>query len=130
MIMLDKIRNQEQYEAIMKMIEKYIQKATKAGGFHSLDKHDEKELHRLTLLANDFEKKLIRQSSLHLSLNGIVQHRLDEMKINQTTLAKLLNTTGSKISKILSGKQEPDIYFLKAIHEKLGIDGNLLLEVI
>jgi transcriptional regulator with XRE-family HTH domain len=52
------------------------------------------------------------------------------MKINQTTLAQLLNTTGSKISKILSGKQEPDVYFLKAIHEKLGIDGNLLLEVI
>ena len=128
--MLDKIRNQEQYEAIMKMIEKYIQKATKGGGFHSLDKKDEKDLHQLTLLANDFEKQSIRQTALNLSLNGIVQNRLDEMKINQSTLAKLLNTTGSKISKILSGKQEPDVHFLKAIHEKLGIDGNLLLEAI
>lgn len=128
--MLDKIRNQEQYDAIMKMIEKYIQKATKGGGFHSLNKKDEKDLHQLTLLANDFEKQSIRQTALNLSLNGIVQNRLDEMNINQSTLAKLLNTTGSKISKILSGKQEPDVYFLKAIHEKLGIDGNLLLEAI
>ncbi|MEY2595393.1 MAG: hypothetical protein RI965_665 [Bacteroidota bacterium] len=128
--MLDKIRNHEQYEAIMKMIEKYIQKASKGGGFHSLDKKDEKDLHQLTLLANDFEKQSLRQTVLNLSLNGIVQNRLNEMNINQSTLAKLLNTTGSKISKILSGKQEPDVYFLKAIHEKLGIDGNLLLEAI
>ncbi|MFM1793816.1 MAG: hypothetical protein RL642_201, partial [Bacteroidota bacterium] len=41
-----------------------------------------------------------------------------------------INTTGSKISKILSGKQEPDIHFLKAIHQHLGIDGNVLLEVL
>jgi transcriptional regulator with XRE-family HTH domain len=50
--------------------------------------------------------------------------------MNQSMLAVLLNTTGSKISKILSGKQEPDINFLKAIHQHLGIDGNLLLEVV
>jgi len=56
--MIDKIRTQEQYEAIMKMIEKYIQKATKMGGFHALSKQDEKELSRLTLLANDYEKKI------------------------------------------------------------------------
>jgi antitoxin component HigA of HigAB toxin-antitoxin module len=29
---------------------------------------------------------------------------------------------------ILSKKRRPDIEFIKAVHERLGIDGNLLLE--
>jgi HTH-type transcriptional regulator/antitoxin HigA len=34
----------------------------------------------------------------------------------------------TKISQILNGKRQPDVSFLKAAHEKLGLDGNLLLE--
>jgi transcriptional regulator with XRE-family HTH domain len=52
------------------------------------------------------------------------------MKITQGDLAELINVSGSKISKILSGKQDPDIHFLKSIHKHLGIDGNLLLRVV
>jgi antitoxin component HigA of HigAB toxin-antitoxin module len=128
--MLDKIRTKEQYEAIMLMIEKYISKATKLGGFHALCKKDEKELERLTLMASDYEKLNLLPNSFKLSLNFIVMQRLEEMNMNQSMLAVLLNTTGSKISKILSGKQEPDINFLKAIHQHLGIDGNLLLKIV
>jgi antitoxin component HigA of HigAB toxin-antitoxin module len=128
--MLDKIRTKEQYEAVMRMIEKLINKATKLGGFHALNKKDDRELQRLTLLANEYEKVNLLPNSFKLSLNFIVMQRLEEMKMNQSMLAELLDTTGSKISKILSGKQEPDIHFLKAIHQHLGIDGNLLLEVV
>ncbi len=128
--MIDKIRTQEQYDAIMKMIEKIIQKATKMGGFHALQKKEEKELHLLTLLASDFEKTLMLPNAFNISLNLLIQQRLDEMNITQSRLAEMLNTTGSRISKILSGKQEPDVYFLKAIHQKLGIDGNILLEAV
>jgi HTH-type transcriptional regulator/antitoxin HigA len=128
--MLDKIRTQEQYEAIMQMIEKYITKATKLGGFHALNKKENQELSKLSLLANDYEKMKMLPVAFKRSLNFIIQQRLEEMNINQVQLAELINTTGSKISKILSGKQEPDIQFLKAIHKHLGIDGNLLLEVV
>lgn len=128
--MIDKIRTQEQYDAIMKMIEKYILKATKLGGFHALLKQDESALHRLTLMVNDYEKRIMLPNAFQPSLNLIIQNRLAEMNITQSKLSEILNTTASKISKILSGKQEPDAHFLKAIHEKLGIDGNLLLEAI
>lgn len=128
--MIDKIRTQEQYEAIMQMIEKYITKATKLGGFHALNKKEDQELSRLSILANDYEKMKMLPVSFKQSLNFIIQQRLEEMNINQVQLAELIHTTGSKISKILSGKQEPDIQFLKAIHKHLGIDGNLLLEVV
>jgi antitoxin component HigA of HigAB toxin-antitoxin module len=128
--MIDKIRSQAQYDAIMHMIEKYIQKATKLGGFHALTKQDETALHQLTLLANDYEKKQMLPGRVQPSLNLIIQNRLEEMNITQSKLSELLNTTASKISKILSGKQEPDAHFLKAVHEKLGIDGNVILEAI
>jgi antitoxin component HigA of HigAB toxin-antitoxin module len=114
----------------MKMIEKYIHKATKLGGFHAMSKQDEKELNRLTLLANDYEKKYMLPGAFQVSLNLIIQNRLAELNITQSKLSEIINTTASKVSKILSGKQEPDAHFLKAIHEKLGIDGNLLLEAI
>lgn len=130
MNMIDKIRSQAQYDAIMQMIEKYIHKATKLGGFYALTKQDETALHQLTLLANDYEKKQMLPVMVQPSLNLIIQSRLEEMNLTQSKLSELLNTTASKISKILSGKQEPDAHFLKAIHEKLGIDGNLLLEAI
>lgn len=128
--MIDKIRTQEQYDAIMKMIEKCIQKATKLGGFHALNNQGEKELNRLTLLANDYEKKQMLPVMVQPSLNLIIQSRLEEMNITQAKLSEIIDTNASKISKILSGKQEPDAHFLKAIHEKLGIDGNILLEAI
>ena len=128
--MLDKIRTQEQYDAIMQMIEKYITKATRLGGFHALNKKENQELSKLSLLANDYEKMKMLPVAFKRSLNFIIQQRLEEMNINQVQLAELINTTGSKISKIQSGKQEPDIQFLKAIHKHLGIDGNLLLEVV
>jgi HTH-type transcriptional regulator/antitoxin HigA len=128
--MLDKIRSKEQYEAINQMIEKYIVKATELGGFHKLSLKEDSELSRISFLARDFEKVMMLPMELKQSLNSIVQHRLDEMKINQGDLAELINVSGSKISKILSRKQEPDIHFLKSIHKHLGIDGNLLLRVI
>jgi HTH-type transcriptional regulator/antitoxin HigA len=128
--MLDKIRSKEQYEAINQMIEKYITKATKLGGFHALNKREDSELTRLTFLARDFEQVMMLPITFKQSLHSIVQHRLEEMNLNQAELAELINVSGSKISKILSGKQEPDIHFLKSIHKHLGIDGNLLLRVI
>lgn len=128
--MLDKIRTKDQYEAIMEMIEKYIIKATKLGGFHALNKKDNEELSRLSLLANDYEKMKMLPVSFKQSLNFIIQQRLEEMNITQAQLAELIDTTRSKISKILSGKQEPDVHFLKSIHKHLGIDGNILLEAI
>ena len=128
--MLDKIRSKEQYEAINQMIEKYIIKATELGGFHALSFKEECELSRISFLARDFEKVMMLPIELKQSLNAIIQHRLDEMKITQGDLANMMNTSNSKISKILSGKQEPDIHFLKCIHKFLGIDGNLLLHVL
>ena len=50
-----------------------------------------------------------------------------EKKLKQKDLAKLLEVTDTKLSEILNHKRKPSLSFLKAMNEKLGIDGNLLL---
>lgn len=128
--MIDKIRNKNQYEQVCQLIEEIIKKATIGGGFHSLNNKETEALHQLTLLAADYEKNNLKTWPLQVTINEVVQKKIAEMNITQYKLAALFEMSSSKISKILNGKREPDIRFLKAVHEKLGIDGNVILELI
>ena len=56
--------------------------------------------------------------------------KMFELKLKQKELAKKLNISDTKLSMIMSGKQKPDVPFLKAIHQKLNISGDLLLKVV
>ncbi|MGH2645883.1 MAG: helix-turn-helix domain-containing protein [Chitinophagaceae bacterium] len=60
----------------------------------------------------------------------MVELKMFEKKLNRVTLAKKLGVANSKLSQILNGKRPPDVKFLKAVHEKLGVDGNFILESI
>ena len=62
-------------------------------------------------------------------LADIIRFKMLQRKLNQKSLAVLLNIAEPKVSQILSGKREPDVDFLRGIHVKLGIDGNVLLEI-
>lgn len=61
-------------------------------------------------------------------LTDIIRFKMLQKKLNQKSLATMLNMGEAKVSQILSGKREPDVDFLRGIHSKLGIDGNVLLE--
>lgn len=61
-------------------------------------------------------------------LADIIRFKMLQKKLNQKSLASLLSMSTTKVSQILSGKREPDVDFLRGIHAKLGIDGNVLLE--
>lgn len=53
--MISKIRSEKQYQQVMAMIERYLQKATDGGGFHALSSEEANELESLSLLAEHFE---------------------------------------------------------------------------
>lgn len=53
--MISKIRSEKQYQQVMAMIEKYLQKATDGGGFFALSNEEAGELESLSLLAEHFE---------------------------------------------------------------------------
>jgi HTH-type transcriptional regulator/antitoxin HigA len=71
----------------------------------------------------------MQQYAIHApqTIEGILELRMYELKLKQTQLAKILGVTEAKLSRILNGKMSPDVAFLKALHEKLGIDADFLL---
>jgi HTH-type transcriptional regulator/antitoxin HigA len=126
--MIDKIRTEEQYSQVMGLVEIFIKKATEGGGFHLLSKTEADELGQLSLLVEQYEDNVLKLMPLPVTIAAVVQHKITEMGINQAKLAEILGLGTSKLSQILSGKREPDVSFLKAVHSKLGISGDFLLE--
>jgi len=126
--MIDRIRNEKQYNQVMSLIENFIQKATDGGGFHSLSKKEADELERLGLLAEKFEDEVLKVMPMRLTISSVVQAKKEELGVTQKGLASMLGISAPKLSQILSGKREPDVPFLKSLHEKLGIDGNFILQ--
>lgn len=93
---------------------------------------NEKELKRLRILAEAAEKYEDTHDPLPLpeSLPEIIRMRMFQMQLNQSFAAKLLGVSDAKFSLIISGKQKPDIYFIKAIHNKLKVDANRILQAL
>lgn len=128
--MLDKLRNKNQYNQVTKLIDLLLAKATDGGGFSSLTKKESKELETLSRLVAAYEENVLKLWPLPITISDVVQQKITELNITQNKLAEIFEITNSKLSKILTGKRDPDIQFLKAVHEKLGVDGNLILDVI
>ena len=112
------------------MIDLLLAKATDGGGFSSLTKKESKELEALSRLVAEYEENILKLWPLPITISDVVQQKISELNITQNKLAEIFEITNSKLSKILTGKRDPDIQFLKAVHEKLGVDGNLILDVI
>lgn len=128
--MITKIRNDIQYKHVMALIETFLQKAAEQRGFHTFKKKDSDELKHLSLLAEDYEDNVLKVMPLPVTINALVQQKVTELNITQKQLAEMFDMGTAKISQILNGKREPDVPFLKAIHKKLGIDGNFILETV
>ena len=126
--MIDKIRNERQYNQVMVLIENFIKKATEGGGFHSLSQTDADELSSISLLAEQYEDTILKVMPLPVTINSVVQNRINELNITQAKLAEMLEVGTPKLSQILTGKRPPDVRFLKAVHTKLGISGDFLLD--
>lgn len=126
--MLNKIRSEKEYKAVMKTIETLLEKATRLGGFHMLPKQQSEMLAKLSRLAEAYEdntKQLmpVRPKTLRQAL----EFKMAERKLTQVRLAKKLGIGAPKLSQILTGKRQPDVDFLKAVHKKLNIDAEFLL---
>jgi len=62
------------------------------------------------------------------TLAGMIEWKMYEMKLKQKDLARLLDIEPSRMSEVLSGKRAVTLDLAKRLHEKLGIDGNFILE--
>jgi antitoxin component HigA of HigAB toxin-antitoxin module len=126
--MINRIKTEKEYQAVMKTIESLLEKATSKGGFHNLEKDESTMLSKLSQLAENYEDNVLVLMPLQpKTLQQAIEFKMAELGMNQAKLAKELGIGAPKLSQILSGKREPDVDFLKAAHQKLHIDAAFLL---
>jgi HTH-type transcriptional regulator/antitoxin HigA len=116
------IASDKEYQAMMEKID-----ALMRIGEAKLKPAQAAELRLLALAAQAYEKGMYTIPSPK-TLQGLIELKMFERRLKQKDLAQLLDIAESKLSQILAGKRKPDVRFLKAAHELLEIDGNVLLE--
>lgn len=62
------------------------------------------------------------------TLREVIELRMFEMKLKQKDLAELLETSASRISEYLNGKRDITIEIARALHKKLNIDSDIILQ--
>lgn len=102
---------------------------TNKGGFDYLTKKENVELNKYTQIIKTYED-MHYTIDMPQTVQGLIELKMFENKLKQKEIAKMLNTTDTKLSEIMHNKRKPSISFLKAMHEILGIDGNLLLKIV
>lgn len=117
-----KIDTEQAYNAAMKKIDALMKK-----GEDNLTSAEARSLRTLALAAQAYEKSRYIIPAPK-TLEGLIELKMYELKLKQKELARLLGIGEPKLSQIMSKKRKPDVAFLKAAHQRLGIDGNVLLQ--
>lgn len=111
-----------EYEAAMDEIYELMNR-----GEANLSETEKDKVYEMAVAAEAYEDKHFPFPP-PLTIPELVQQKRAELKLSITALADLLGLAKPKLSQILSGKQAPDVLFLKAVYQKLGIDPGVLLD--
>ena len=117
----------KEFELAESNMNKILAIATKKGGFDKLSAAESKTLSKYSGMVEAYEVEHYAMP-MPQTIEGIIALKMYEKKFKQKDLARLLEITDTKLSEILNHKRKPSLSFLKAMNEKLGIDGNLLLK--
>lgn len=115
------IKTETEYKKVMSTILELMNK-----GVSNQTKAERQKLQAMALAAQEYEKSRFIISPPK-TIDGMIELKMFERKLKQKDLAKIMGIGEAKLSQILSGKRNPDVPFLKAAHQKLGIDASFLL---
>ena len=118
---IKQIKTEPQYSRAMAKILNLMNK-----GEANLSISQSDQLRKLAVAAQSYEKSIYTIPP-PTTLEGMIELKMYERKLKQKELAKLMGLSEPKLSQILTGKRVPDVAFLKAAHQKLGIDASFLL---
>lgn len=119
---MKKITTEAGYDKALKEVYALMSK-----GEENITNKDAKDITAMARAIQEYEK-IHHPFPIPTTISEIVELKMFEKKLNRVTLAKKLGIANSELSQILNGKRSPDVKFLKAVHEQLGIDGNFILE--
>lgn len=119
---MKKIQTESQHKAALKKVDVLMKKGEK-----NVTPAESAQIRTLAMEIQAFEQKRYYVAPPK-TLEGIIELRMYEMRLNQASLARKLGVSTTKLSLILNKKQRPDVAFLKAIHTKLKVDANFILQ--
>lgn len=119
---MKKINSETAYAKALAEVYKLMQKGEK-----NITNKDAGNISTMAKAIQEYEK-VHHPFPMPKTIGEIVELKMFEKKLNRVSLAKVLGIGAPKLSQILNNKREPDVSFLKALHEKLGVDGNFILE--
>lgn len=125
---MKKETSKKEFEIAEKRMNDLLAIATKKGSFGFLTKKESADLNKYTQIVKSYEE-VNYTISLPQTVQGLIELKMFENKLKQKEVAKMLNTTDTKLSEIMHNKRKPSVVFLKAMHQVFGIDGNLLLKI-
>ena len=120
---MEKFVTHKQYTNALLIVEELIDKV------EDIDDKKNADLHKF-LEASDVVEAY---EELHYeigvpSLIDVIRLRMEELKIKNKDLAKLLGTTPSRVSEYLNGKREITLNVARELHTKLNIDSDIILQ--
>lgn len=116
------LRTETEYEKALSELNSLMKK----GEANISDK--EADLIESLALSIQAYEKLYHPFPMPKSISEMVELKRFQLKLTQGALADMLGLGKPKLSQILNGKREPDVPFLKAVYQKLGIDPGFLLD--
>ena len=99
-------------------------------GEKNMNLQDTEKLKAMTKATEKFEDEALgwRPVKKPNSVPEAIALFMYENKLSQAKLADELGIGKPKLSQILTGKRKPDVYFLKAIYNKLKLDPKFILD--
>ena len=119
-----RIQSKEVYELTMQEIDSLMKK-----GEENLSQKEFERLRILSEAAENYED-IHEPLPIPSSLTDMIKMKMLQLRLKQHYTARLLGVSEAKLSLIMIGKQKPDIYFIKALHEKLNLDANQILQAL
>ena len=115
--------NENEYKNAVSRIEELLKLVNKDT---SIDNPNLQELTILSDLVENYESEHYPIGTP--SLRDVIELRMFEMKLKQKDLAEILETSSSRISEYLNGKRDITIEIARALHNKLNIDSDIILQ--
>lgn len=116
------LKTEKEYQAALAELNTLMKKGE--------DAISEPEADRIESLAQSIQafEKIYYPFPIPKTIPEMVELKRFQLKLTQAGLAEMLGLGKPKLSQILNGKREPDVPFLKAVYQKLGIDPGFLLD--
>lgn len=118
------IKTEGQYREACEQVNRLLKAVN--GNPHATDV-DKKALDALSDAVADYEEANYPVAAP--SLAEILKERMYELGLSRSKMASLLHVSPSSISGYLSGHREPTLKVGREIHDKLGVDANIILGV-